>query len=516
MRLSFPGALVCIAFSLAGCGAAQEPAPSSAAPPDLAALDAYVEAALPAWKTPGLSIAIVHDGSVVHARGFGVREQGRAEPVDADTVFAIASMTKPFTAAAVGLLVAEGRLGWDDRVADRLPGFRMHDAAATADLRVRDLLSHRAGLDTWAGDLVWVGSKLDRDEVLRRVAFVEPGWSPRYRFGYSNLMFLAAGELIEAVTGRPWEDVVRERLLVPLGMKRTAVTARERAAMDNVAAPHMDVDGATKVLPQFSMDNCAPAGSMSSSASDLARWVLMQLEGGAVGGTTLIPAPVIAETRAAHTAIPLSDGHRRWVPYRHLQSYGLGWFLFDYRGRLVVAHDGGLPGTFSVMMLIPEERLGVVVLTNAETMITRAVAYRALDLYLGAPETDWSGDFLRLTAEAEAAAAGADEPAGPAAPPTLPLADYAGDYANALLGRAEVRLRDGALALSVPEHGDLECALAPRTGQIFRCAWADPIFDVSDVTFELVDGRPARLRFRVRPEFVDPLEYSFERAAPSP
>jgi CubicO group peptidase (beta-lactamase class C family) len=513
-----------LSFILAGLVAAacgntvpQRPVP----PPEelLPALDAYVESAMPAWRVPGLALAIVKDGELVHVRGFGVRELGKPGPVDADTVFAIASMTKPFTAAAVGLLVGDGTLGWDDRVVDRLPGFALNDPVATADLRVRDLLSHRNGYDTWAGDLVWINARVDGPEALRRFQSIPPSWSLRYRFGYSNLMFLAAGQVIEAVSGKPWAAFVRERLLEPLGMTRTAVSAAERDAMDNVASPHMEVEGDIVVLPQFAMEQTAPAGAISSSAADLARWMRMQLENGTVDGATIVPAEVLTETRTAHTPIPVSEADWEWNPYTRLTSCGLGWFLSDYRGRLVVSHDGGVPGSFSVMMLVPEERLGVVVLCNAETLLTYAVAFQVLDAFLGAPETDWSGNLQRALAEATAAAETAAEGGEgaeqtPPTPPPLPLADFAGDYANGALGPAQVREADGALTLALADHPGLECPLAPKDGPAFECTWADPIFAVSDITFDIEDGRAVRLRFRVRPEFVDPLEYAFERTLP--
>ncbi|MBI5486257.1 MAG: serine hydrolase [Deltaproteobacteria bacterium] len=506
---------------VAACGTPAPRQPSPAAPETFTAIDEYVERAMPAWNVPGLALAVVQDGRIVHVRGFGVREVGRPEPVDGDTVFAIASMTKPFTATAVGLLVAEGKLGWDDRVADRLPGFTMYDPFAAADLRVRDLLCHRNGYETFAGDLLWIDSGFPLDEVLRRAATIPPSWGFRYRFGYSNMMFAAAGRIIETISGVSWGDFIRSRLLEPLGMSRTTVNAAERAALNNVAAPHMEVDGSLVTLPSFDMDVLAPAGALGSSAADMARWVLLQLENGTVEGTTIVPAEVLAEQRVPNTPIPLAEADRPWAPFTRLQAYGLGWFLFDYRGRLAVAHDGGVPGMFSITVLVPEERLGVVVMCNAETALTGAVASRVIDELLGTVDIDWSAEYLRLVAEAEAQteaeervgepATDAGEETETAGTPPLPLGEFAGDYVNPALGPAEIRETGGALVLAVPEHGSLDCALVPKEGAVFSCVWSDPIFEESDVTFDVEDGRAVRLRFKVRPGFIDPLEYVFVR-----
>lgn len=508
-------ALVC------GCPAGGA-VPTVEAPPPrplaerLAELGPWVEQALVDWQVPGLALAVVSRDEVLWLRGFGERRLGSGEPVDERTVFAIASNTKPFTATVLALLVTEGTLGWDDRVTERLPGFALHDAAATTELRLRDLLCHRAGYATFAGDLIWIGSDFEAAEVLRRAAGVEPAWGVRYRYGYSNLMYLAAGAVLEQATDRPWAELLRERLLEPLGMTRTTTSVVELDGLENVATPYMEVDGELRELPFLAVDNMQPAAALNSCAADLARWLRLQLGEGALDGTQVVPVEAVADTRAPHTAIPLGPAGRSMIPERHLLSYGLGWAVWDYRGKLVVSHEGGLPGMFSSVAFVPEADLGVAVLINAEESLARAVVLQVLDAALDAPPRDWSCTLREWERALEEQAAAAvetapDADAEPPAPPSLPTAGYTGGYANELLGRAEVVEEPAGLRLRLPDHGGLDGALAPSSGDTFDCRWSDPVFGASEVEFDVEEGRAVRLRFQVYPEFIDPLVYEFRR-----
>jgi CubicO group peptidase (beta-lactamase class C family) len=460
------------------------------------------------FDVPGLSMAIVHEGRVVLARGYGVREQGKPDPVDEHTVFAIASNTKAFVTTALGLLVAEGKLDWDDRVVDRLPGFRTWDEFTTHDLRIRDLVCHRSGLATWAGDLAWIGSKIDTPELMASLPKV-PASSPlRARYGYTNLMFVVAGEVIRAVTGSPWETVVRERLLAPLEMKRTTVSVTELADQQNVAAPHMWQGKQQIVVPYLNVDVASAAGSLNSSAADMARWVQLQLGNGRLDDRQIVPAEVVAALRVPHTpiAVPKDDP---LGPTRHFLAYGLGWFLYDYHGRLVVTHSGGLPGMRSRVGLVPEADLGVVVLTNSESPIANVVFQMVMDAYLDVPQRDLAGMAKQRLDEARAETAAADPQ--PFEPQSGRSKRYVGSYRNPLLGRAVVTLGNAGLALQLPDHGGLDCPLTPIAADTFRCVWSNPIFGQSDIAFETGRTRATSLRLRVRPDFIDPLEYAFDR-----
>jgi CubicO group peptidase (beta-lactamase class C family) len=496
-----------------------EPAPAEGRVDPLADLDARVKRVMDAYAVPGLSLAIVKDGEVVVAKGYGVRERGKPEPVDADTSFAIASNTKAFVGTTLALLDHEKALDLDDRVAERLPWFRSWNACTTGEMRVRDLVTHRSGLDTWAGDLMWIGSTIDTRTLLSRLRHL-PAVGLREKYGYSNLMFVVAGEVIAATTGKPWDAVVKARLLDPIGMTRTTTSLAALAEIDNVATPHAKHGEVDQVDAYLSMDNAGAAGSLNSTAADMGRWLLVQLDGGRIDGKEIVPPAVLAATRVPHTPMPVAENDPLG---RHFQSYGLGWVLHDYRGRGVVTHSGGLPGMTSRVMMVPQERVGVVVLTSSESPASFLVAIDVVDAYLGGPTQDHLAIVQERTrAQAQAKAERPAKADGGSVQEPLAPASIRGTYRNPLLGRAivEPSAEDaGVMQLRLPDHGGLQCPLRGASGGAFTCAWKNAIFGESDVYFDTQPRAGARrppratgLRFRVRPEFVDPLEYAFERA----
>lgn len=480
----------------------------------LADLDARVDRIMRAYAVPGLSLAIVKDGEVVAARGYGVREQGKDGAVDEHTVFAIASNTKAFIGTVLALLDHEDAIDLNERVKDRLPWFDTWSSCTTSQMRIRDLVTHSSGLATWAGDLVWIGSTVDTKTLLSRMPSLPSKAALRERYGYSNIMFVVAGEVIAAVTKKPWDQVVRERLLVPIGMNRTTTSVAALSEQTNVATPHAKHGDGDVVDVYLPVDNAGAAAALNSSAADMARWLRVQLGGGRIDGKSIVPPEVIDATRVPQMPVPLG---KEDLLGRHFQAYGLGWFLYDYRGRQIVTHGGGLPGMTSRVAMVPEEGLGVVVLTNSESSASALVALDVIDGYLGGPQKDLLAAFqAREKESAEKKAKAAEtEPAEPAKPakPEAPLAVTAirGTYANPLLGRAEVTEDGGVARLHLPDHGGLDCPLQPGDGPVFHCTWANGIFGASDVHFQTKRGRATSLRFSVRPEFIDPLEYTFTR-----
>lgn len=489
------------------------PEPVAERPDPLAGIDERVERVRNAYKVPGLAVAVVYGGEVVLAKGYGVRALGKPEPVDENTVFAIASNTKAFAATAVALAVHDGKLGWDDRVKERLPSFRMNDDYATGDMRVRDLLSHRSGLDTWAGDLAWIGAKTDTASLMKRLRHVEPRYGVRSKYGYTNLMFMVAGEVLREVTGKPWDSHVQDRILTPLGMNRTSVLIKGLEGLDNVATPHQpDGEGLLQV-PYLDVDPVGAAASMNSSVADLSRWLLLQTGYGTVEGKEVVPEDVVRALWQPHT--PLRISREDLLGSRHFSAYGLGWFLYDYHGNFVVTHSGGLPGMTSRTTIVPELGLGVVVLTNSESGASNLVAYDIVDAYMGVPARDYVALIEERRARwAERKKANgspkADAP-GEKVPPSSAAGRHAGKYRNPLLGRAVVTLKDGKLRLSVPEHGGLDCDLQHESGDAYTCDWDNPIMYTSTVRFDVKGGSVKALRFRVRPSFIDPVEYVFRR-----
>ncbi len=339
------------------------------APP--ADLDDYVAHAMKTFEVPGISISIVKDGKVVLANGYGVRKLGDPAPVDANTLFGIGSNTKAFTAAAIATLVDEGKLNWDDPVYERLKGFEMYDPYVSKEMRIRDLLCHRSGLGLGEGDLMfWPHTSFTRDDVVYRVRFLKPATSFRSHYAYSNLMFVTAGQVVAATSGDTWDAYLREKIFLPLGMKSTNTSTDAYREGDNWAHPHSKVEGKLQVIPFENLDNAGPAGSINSSAADLAKWAMMQLNHGQIPGTDkrLFSEKAWHEMWSQQTVVPVGEETpeeiRALKP--HFAGYGLGWFLRDYKGRKLVGHSGGVAGFVTRVLMVPEENLGVVILTNAE------------------------------------------------------------------------------------------------------------------------------------------------------
>jgi CubicO group peptidase (beta-lactamase class C family) len=411
VRFTAPAATL-LALLLTACSAARPscppvvvaaPAETLPSPSDFAALDAYVEAAMRDWGVPGLALAVVRGDELLHARGYGVRSLETREPVTTGTLFGLLSPTKTFTAAALGMLVDEGRLSWDDRVVDHVPSFRTHDAERTREIRIRDILSHRTGYPL--AHRLWHGTEHDSAELMRRMDRVRPVAPMRQEFHYSNLMYLVAGEVIEAVSGMSWGDFVEERIFAPLGMERSTTSVRALAGRENVASPHarrvIGRFGAVRPIPYLDVDNVAPAGMIHTSAEEAAAWLRLLASGGSFEGRRLISAGSLGEMGRPHVPVAGDDaatgGDRAWAPlcgYMGSVSYGLGWFRMEYRGRPLLLHGGGINGQRSAVGLLPEEGAGVVILSNLQdTEIALALLYRVMDMFLEVEPRDWSAAY---------------------------------------------------------------------------------------------------------------------------
>jgi CubicO group peptidase (beta-lactamase class C family) len=414
----------------------------------LQGFDDYVNKALKDWEVPGVAIAIIKNDTVLYAKGYGVRKLGDPAPVDEKTLFAIGSASKAFTAASIAMLVDEGKVKWDDPVTKHLSGFQLFDPYATRELSVRDVLSHRSGLER--GDLLWYGSSYDRDEVVRRVRYLKPGWSFRSRFGYQNIMFLTAGQIIPRVTGKSWDDFVRDRIFTPLGMTSTNTTVTALKSFDNVATPHDKFDGKVQPVPWRNIDNIGPAGSINSNVVDMAQWVRLQLGAGKYKNEQLLSSGAIKEMHMPQTVIRIEGAAEKINPETHFMNYGLGWFLQDYRGRKVVQHGGNIDGMSALVAMIPEEKLGLVILTNMDgTPLPSALMYRIFDAFIQAPQRDWSADILKVVKAQEALNKAAEkkreESRVKGTSPSLALAKYAGTYTNEMYGDAKVTDETGKL-----------------------------------------------------------------------
>ncbi|MFK7925430.1 MAG: serine hydrolase [Bacteroidia bacterium] len=416
---------------------------------DLEAVDKYLDQARMKHGIPGLAVAIVKGDSVIFANGYGFQDVRAGTAVSSQSLFGIASCTKAFTAAAIGMLVDEGKLDWDDRVVDYLPWFELHDPYVTQELRVVDLLCHRSGLGTFDGDLLWYATDYSMEEVVRRIKHLPLDHGPRYQFGYQNIMYITAGLLIERITGESWQRFIKQRLLGPLDMHHSTTGADEitGALAADRALPHVDGE----VFPEIDYSNAAPTGGINSSVMDLSHWLRFWLEGGVYEGDTLISPATYRKLIQPHTL--MNPGYLESQGSAHYKAYGLGWFLYDYAGTQVIEHGGGLPGYLSKVVWLPEEDLGFVILTNGMTSLYEATKLYLLDQFTGQEEQDWAGTFLQFetrnekaTEEAEAAfvaARAADTK------PSHDLAAYVGTYTDPMYGDAEISLKEGVLQFSL-------------------------------------------------------------------
>jgi CubicO group peptidase (beta-lactamase class C family) len=489
--------------------AAQAPHPLPATDPaaPLAGFDAYAEKARGDWRVPGMAVVVVKDDSVAFLRGFGVRELGTTDSVGPRTKFGIMSTTKAFTAMLVAMLADSGRVRLDDPVGRVVPEFRLADPYASREVTVRDLLTHRVGF----GDpyYLWAAPPANGfPEIVRRLGYVPRETSLRSRFAYNNVAYAVAGEVAARAGGAPWAELLRRRILDPLGMADTyadGASLRASGARD-VTAPHAIVDDTVRVIPagERLVDPVAPAGAAFSSAADLARWMRFLLDSARVDGRRLLSADRYAELFAPQAIVPPAEFYPTARLTRpRFTAYGLGWFLHDYRGRFVAFHTGSIDGRSAIVGLIPDLRLGVAVLTNLDhSELRHALMYAAFDRYLdagGAPGAgrDWSAELRALYGElADSSAARrarreARRVAGTR--PSLPLARYAATYADSLFGTATVREADGGLVLQAGEEtGTLE----HWHHDVFRVRWANPFQGREYLSFALdADGTAGELRF---------------------
>ncbi len=468
-------ALGLAASTLAAQAPAREPFPG---------LDAYVQAALKTWNVPGVAVGIVRHDSVIYLQGYGVRTVGTRDPVDDRTIFAIGSCTKAFTAAGMAMLVDQGKVHWDDPVTKYLPGFQVADPYVTRELTLRDLLSHRTGIDR--AEFLWYRSGLDRDEILRRVHLLHQKASLRAQFTYNNIMYLVVGQALAAASGMSWDDFIQHRILDPLGMQSTTLTIRGLDHEADVSSPHRTTHGVVRVVPWDDIDNMAPAGAINSNVRDMAQWVRLQLHHGTLGDKKLVSAAALDETHRPQTLVPVGPPSPD-SPTIHFLSYGMGWAVHDYAGHVALEHTGGIDGFLAHVALLPDDDFGVVILSNDETSpIYGAIADWLLDRQIKAPTRDWSTDMHRAYAKAlaqqDSAEARETSKRVAGTQPTLPLERYTGTYADSMYGVATVQLDNGKLTFTrAGMIGDLE----HWNYDTFRATWRAGIVDHTLLTFEI-------------------------------
>jgi CubicO group peptidase (beta-lactamase class C family) len=430
--------------------------------PDLEKLDAYFGQMVQDWDLPGASIGIVKDGKLIFTGNYGLKEVGQQQKPDENTLYAIASNSKAFTSALVGMLVQEGKLGWNDRVKDHLPYFSLFDDPwISANVTIRDLLSHRVGLGTFSGDIIWHKSEADAEEFIKRAGKLPQAYDFRAGYGYSNLMYITAGEVIRKVTGKSWGENVQERILAPLGMNRTLTSAKALPQTDNLATPHGRKDQENIPIRFENWENIGATGGIISSVEDMAKWMIFNLNHGIHGQDTLLDRSTRNMVWTMHNVHAVDHVAGNDLG-RHFNGYGLGWTIGDFHGNFMVGHTGGFDGMISALTLIPEENLGVIVLTNGQKSPIMAATYYALDHFLGTGDKDWSADLLERTNAREKSDTRIEDLKSKRIADTQPshdLEEYAGTYYSDIYGDILVKHEKDRLRLEFSKSPDLNATL---------------------------------------------------------
>lgn len=456
---------------------------------DLNDLDKYYKEVAADWNVPGFAIAIVKDGEIVFSKGYGLKEEGKNNIPDGNTLYAIASNSKAFTSALVAMLVQEGKLDWNDKVVDYLPYFELYDSWVSKEMTIRDLLSHRCGLGTFSGDVIWYKSDLTSKEIIERIKYLPKAYDFRAGYGYSNVMYITMGEIIKEVTGKSWSDNVKERILDPLAMDRTVTSPDDLDDVGNYATPHALVDGENVPIEWVDWEEIGALGGIISSVNDISKWMIFNMNHGIIGDDTLL-------TPSSRNII--------WTPHNNFTAnhvspndfgtnfsgYGLGWSISDYRGNLRINHGGGYDGMISSVNMLPDIKLGVVVLSNGLESPTNAITYYTLDKLLGIEDKDWSQVYLerinnrpaedrRITKAREARVKGTE--------PSLPIEEYAGKYKSDIYGIIEVKLEDNKLRVYFEHAPELSATLNHWHYDVWEIDW-DNIhawFDFGTLKFDL-------------------------------
>jgi CubicO group peptidase (beta-lactamase class C family) len=477
-------------------------------------LQVYINRGMTDWRIPGMAVCIIKDNKIVLMRGYGFKELGLTDKVDENTLFMIGSNTKAFTATALAMLQNQGKLSLDDKVTKYYPTFKLENKPASELVTVRDLLCHRLGFATFQGDFTFYNTDLTRDQIISKMALVKARHPFRTTWGYTNSAFLTAGQIIQSVTQRSWESYVKDNILAPLGMGNTLPLTKQMLTAFNRSAAHTLVDGRLTAIPYCQIDALAPAGAISSSVNDMSKWVMCLLNDGKVGNRQVIPAAAIEATRQPQDVVgsttTLNNGETDY------ELYGLGWFLQDYAGHRIVMHTGGVNGFVSSVTLVPQEHLGIIVLTNTDANnFYDAIKWDIMDAYFKLPFHNYNKFYLNRSRSSEESSMALDrrrhDTIAMNHAPSLPLTAYAGKYVNELYGNMTVTVGDANdLDMRFEHHPKMYAHLQALGGNRFYVTFSDPELGKAVFPFTVKNGRVSNVRVKVA-DFVEMTPYDFEK-----
>jgi CubicO group peptidase (beta-lactamase class C family) len=483
-------------------------------------LDAYYSQALKEWNVPGMAVALVKNDEIVFAKGYGYADLEKKTPVDEQTLFAIASNTKAFTATAIAQLVEQGRLNWNDRVRDHLPWFEMADPYVGRKMTVEDLLCHRSGLKTFSGDLLWFGSDKNAREVVEAARHLKASREFRADYGYSNIMYISAGLIIEEVTDTTYTEYIRHHFLDPLQMERTLTSVSAIPESINVATPYFLENKKNIALEWLNWDNVSAAGGLISSVQDMAQWILLNLNKGVWNDRFYFSENSFEKLTTPHISFPINKYTRENQPSKHFRAYGLGWSLHDYHGKKIISHGGGYDGMISKTCLVPESGFGMVVLTNSLNYLPSALMEKTLDVVLNneMEGTDYADlylqSFMHNQEEKEAIARNFEEERAKINPKHLPYDKYTGIYLDEMYGQIEVDMQGDNLYFSMKPTAIFKAKLEHWNDHIFTFRF-DPFktsLPPGKLWFELdKNGSPETLLIDVENPDFDFRELHFQK-----
>ncbi len=440
---------------------------------NLKKLDNYYAQMVKDWDVPSATIGIVKDGKLVFTGSYGVKEIGKKETPNKNTLYAIASNSKAFTSAILGMLVEEGKLKWNDKVKDYLPYFALYDPWVSNEVTIRDLLSHRVGLGTFSGDVIWYKSNLTSEEIVKRVKHIPAAYNFRAGYGYSNVMYITAGEVIKKITGKSWAENVKERIFEPLGMDRTITSPDNLISKGNFATPHARESDKNIPIVWEDWEEIGALGGVISSINDISKWMILNLNHGILGTDTIFSKKTRNMVWRPHNNFYVNHTKKNDFN-KHFNAYGLGWGLSDYHGFLRVGHTGGYDGMITAITMIPDKNLGIVVLTNGMNSPIMAATYYGLDQFLGVETVDWSAKMLASKAKRQkedTRVADRKKAHVLNTKPSIPTKDYTGVYTSDIYGEITISKKGDALRMDFEHSPDLSATLRHWHYDVYEIIW---------------------------------------------
>lgn len=480
-------------------------------------IDDYIAECMKRWEIPGMSVAVIENGKITYLKGYGVKELGKTDKVDENTLFAVASNSKAFTGLSVALLESRGKLNLDDKVSVYIPGFLLYDETSSKLFTIKDALTHRGGIGTFHGDFATWGTIFTPAELINRLQYVKPVFDFRNGYGYFNVGYTIAGEIIRKVSGLDWGVFVNENILRPLGMTSTLVSASQLTGKENNATPHT-YNYNYKMVPinWRVVDNLAPAASLISSASDMAKWVTMQINMGEVDGKEVFNKKVILNTHTPYNIIPSPSHGVGRLTNRHFNTYGLGWGIADYKGELYIEHSGGYDGMVSRTAFLPDKKFGLVILTNNDqNNVITSLMYQLFDYALNKEVFNWDSlMFVNSTKNGvsydkiywDETLSKKDENLKP----SFKMEDLEGSYSNPMLGTLDIKYSAGNISLKLSSRPEIKGTLEHWRNDTLICSFDDLVIGRCLAPVSSENGKILDIKIKAA-DFVDPLYYEFTR-----